>query len=303
MVNLEWYRSFIEVYRVGTVSGAANSLHLTQPAVSQHVAALESTLGTTLFQRMPRRMLPTEAGKRLYTRVVAAIETLESIPTKANVADAPLLIRLGAPTDFFSDYVLQHLPKDNTALLTVRFGLAKDLIEQVITEDIDCAIATQKLPKPELDYQLIFEESFWLVGPPNITRPIPDDCMQEDLTALEQWLRSQPWISYSEELPIIRRFWRIIFGQRLVVNPQFVIPDLRSIREAIAQGLGYSVLPNYLCAGWVAAGRLTLILNPTKAVTNSIWLAYRRSERQSQHVMLLQNWLTVDGHNNERNNE
>lgn len=97
MVNLEWYRSFVSVYRVGTVSGAAELLHLTQPAVSQHIAALESTLGTTLFQRMPRRMLPTEAGKRLYTRVVNAIETLESIPTRGVLNDVPLLIRLGTP--------------------------------------------------------------------------------------------------------------------------------------------------------------------------------------------------------------
>ena len=69
MVHLEWYRSFVNVYQVGTVSGAAEVLHLTQPAVSQHIAALESTLGTVLFQRMPRRMLPTEAGKAaIYSR-------------------------------------------------------------------------------------------------------------------------------------------------------------------------------------------------------------------------------------------
>jgi DNA-binding transcriptional LysR family regulator len=85
MVNLEWYRSFVEVYRVGTVSGAAEVLHLTQPAVSQHIAALESALGTSLFQRMPRRMLPSEAGKRLYNQVAVAIESLESIPHWANV--------------------------------------------------------------------------------------------------------------------------------------------------------------------------------------------------------------------------
>ncbi|MEG4289427.1 LysR family transcriptional regulator [Microcoleus sp. D2B6] len=42
MINFEWYRSSIEVYRVRTVSGVAQVLHLTQPAVSQHVAARES---------------------------------------------------------------------------------------------------------------------------------------------------------------------------------------------------------------------------------------------------------------------
>ena len=289
MVNLEWYRSFIAVYRVGTVSRAAEVLHLTQPAVSGHIAGLESTLGKLLFQRLPRRMLPTEDGKRLYTRVVAAIETLESIPTKA-VSDTSLHIRLGTPTEFFSEYVLERLPKDEQVLFTIRFGLLQDLIEQLLDNQIDCAIATQKVPKPELEYQPIFTESFWLVGAPTAIVTIAQDT---DLTALEQWLRSQPLIAYSEDLPIIRRFWRVVFSQRLDVNPQFVIPDLRTIRVAISQGLGYSVLPDYLCTEWVNSYRLSLIHKPAIAVTNQIWLAYRKSERQSQAVNLLLHWLGI----------
>jgi DNA-binding transcriptional LysR family regulator len=293
MVNLEWYRSFVAVYRVGTVSRAAEVLHLTQPAVSQHIAGLEATLGVVLFQRMPRRMLATEAGKRLYTRVVVAIEALEAIPTKANLGDAPLVIRLGTPTEFFSEYFLERLPKESRTFLKTQFGLVQDLIGQLLANEIDCAIATQKITKPELEYQLIFEESFWLVG--SVSPPFSPDLLQLDLSALAQWLRPQPLIAYSEELPIIRRFWRVVFGQRLDVNAQLVIPDLRSIREAIAEGLGYSVLPDYLCEEWVADQRLQLLLKPTKAVTNSIWLAYRKAERQSQQVALMLDWLGVEG--------
>ncbi|KAF3888097.1 MULTISPECIES: LysR family transcriptional regulator [Nostocales] len=291
MVNLEWYRSFIEVYRVGTVSGAAQVLHLTQPAVSQHIAALESTLGTQLFQRVPRRMLPTDAGKRLYTQTVAAIETLESIPTKSAMADAPLLIRLGTPPEFFSEYILKCLSLSDTTLFSIRFGLTQELIEQLLEKNLDCVIATQKIPKSELEYQLLVEESFWLVGPPTAIVPVSQDVLQADLTLLEQWLSQQPWIAYSEDLPIIRRFWRVVFGRRLNVNPQFAIPDLRSIRSAISLGLGYSVLPDYLCKEWIAENRLTLVLKPAKAVTNHIWLAYRKSERQSQQTAMLLNLL------------
>jgi DNA-binding transcriptional LysR family regulator len=111
MVNLEWYRSFIE-----------------------------STLGMLLFQRLPRRMLPTEDGKRLYTRVATAIEALESIPTKANLGDTPLHIRLGTPIEFFSEYVLERLPKENTVLFTIQFGLVQDLVEKLLDNQIDCAI-------------------------------------------------------------------------------------------------------------------------------------------------------------------
>jgi DNA-binding transcriptional LysR family regulator len=279
------------------VSGAAEVLHLTQPAVSQHIAALESALGIALFQRMPRRMLPTEAGKRLYSRVVNAIETLESIPTKTALADALPLIRLGAPADFFNDYIVQRLRIRQDVLLKVQFGLAQELIESLVENQIDGAIATQKITRPELDYQPVLEENFWLVGPPALLMSVsPDlqesqDFAQMDLRTLEQWLRKQAWIAYSEDLPIIRRFWRVTFGQRLDVNPQFVMPDLRSIRAAIAHGWGYSVLPDYLCQDWITSNRLTLILKPPQSVTNQIWFAYRKKERQSQVITLLFDWL------------
>jgi DNA-binding transcriptional LysR family regulator len=284
MANLEWYRSFVEVYRIGTVSKAAEALHLTQPAVSQHIAALEATLGIALFQRLPRRMLPTSAGKSLYTRVVGAIETLESVPHKTNLINHPFQIRLGTPPEFFSEYLLPRITCNSGTQLRVEFGLVQHLIDGLVADRLDCAIATQKLPRPELEYQRIFTENFWLVGPP--AAPIPSDP-----NSLESWLLGQPWIAYDEDLPIIRRFWRSVFGHRLNCQPQLVNPDLRIIRQAIGQGIGYSVLPDYLCQPWIADGRLNLILQPEKAVTNDLWLAYRKSQRQSQQVTIIFKWL------------
>ena len=137
MVNLEWYRSFIAVYQVGTVSGAAQVLYLTQPAVSQHIASLESVLSTQLFERMPRRMLPTEAGKRLYNQAIAAIETLEAIATHNTFANVPSLIRLGTPQEFFSEWLVKRLPQAEKTMFTIQFGLANELIAQLVANDLD----------------------------------------------------------------------------------------------------------------------------------------------------------------------
>ncbi|MCU0552883.1 MAG: LysR family transcriptional regulator [Leptolyngbya sp. Prado105] len=293
MVNLEWYRSFIQVYRVGTVSGAAQVLHLTQPAVSQHIAALEAALGQPLFQRLPRRMSPTDEGKRLYTQTAAAIEQLESITTQILPTDAPQVIRIGTPQEFFTQRILSRLPQAENLLYRVRLGLAQDLIEQLLKEQLDVVVATQKITRSELEYQLVHKENFWLVAPPETIVPIPPEVLQVDLTSLEQWLRRQPLIAYSEELPIVRRFWRVVFGRRLDVAPRLVLPDLQMIRQAITAGFGFSVLPDYLCDEMVDSKLLTLILKPTDAVSNQILLAYRRSERQSQRIQLLLDLLTA----------
>jgi DNA-binding transcriptional LysR family regulator len=290
MVNLEWYRSFVAIYRSGTVSGAALVLHLTQPAVSQHLAALEAALDQQLFQRLPRKMLPTAEGQGLYTQVIAAIEQLEAVADRS-LPVASQNLRLGTPPEFFADRLLPRLQQNSQYRIT--FGLAPDLVEQLLTGKLDAVIATQKIAKSDLEYQLIVEENFWLVAPPSSLLPIDPATITGSLTTLEQWLKTQPLIAYSEELPIIRRFWRMVFGRRLDIVPTLVLPDLRMIRESIGTGLGFSVLPDYLCTEMVEAKSLTLLLNPSTAITNQIWLAYRKSARQSRQVLSLLELLSL----------
>jgi DNA-binding transcriptional LysR family regulator len=232
-------------------------------------------------------MLPTEAGKRLYNQAIAAIETLEAIANQNTFADAPSLIRLGTPQEFFSEWLVKLFPQEDKTIFTIQFGLADELIEQLLANELDYVIATQKIARSELEYQALYEESFWLVAPLTWEVPISSEILQVDLNPLESWLTEQPLIAYSEELPIIRRFWRVVFGRRSQMQAQYIIPDLRGIRSAIASGLGYSILPDYLCSEWIAEEKLALILKPIKSVTNQIWLAYRKSERHSQQTTLL----------------
>lgn len=77
MANFEWYRSFVAIYRLGSVSAAANERFLTQPAVSQQLQALENQVGSALFTRTPKKMVPTEVGKQLYIQVVQSVDSLE----------------------------------------------------------------------------------------------------------------------------------------------------------------------------------------------------------------------------------
>jgi DNA-binding transcriptional LysR family regulator len=58
-------RTFLEVARDGSLSGAARRLGLTQPTVGRHIDALEAALGLTLFTRSPRGLTPTPAAQAL----------------------------------------------------------------------------------------------------------------------------------------------------------------------------------------------------------------------------------------------
>ena len=67
-MDIEDLHAFMNVARRGSFSRAAESLHLTQPAVSKRIAALEQGLETRLFDRIGRRIILTEAGHTLLSR-------------------------------------------------------------------------------------------------------------------------------------------------------------------------------------------------------------------------------------------
>jgi len=65
----ELYRSFLAVYREGSLSGAARAIRLTQPTIGRHVDALEAALGTPLFTRSQNGLRPTPIASALVPHV------------------------------------------------------------------------------------------------------------------------------------------------------------------------------------------------------------------------------------------
>ena len=271
MTGLEWYRSFLHICRRGTVSEAARALGLTQPAVSQHLAALESALGSKLFIRTGRRMQLTDAGKALYTRVADAVERLEQVTARA-AKDKTRTVRLGAPVEFFTERMLGCLPRDSHLRYVIRPGLASHLLDELVAGTLDTVLTTKTIAVAGVSYEPVFRETFWLVGPPKLKPPKGQ--------SLQAWLRDQSWVAHGAELPIIRRFWQQVFGRRLDVEPCLVLPDLLGLRRAVEEGWGITVLPDYLCQTACESGRLRLLLRPEKPVINDLSLAYLKENAE-----------------------
>ena len=272
MVNLEWYRSFVATYQTGTVTAAAEQRFLTQPTLSQHIAALELALKTRLFERTARRMVPTDAAQKLYPQVIASIERLEAIEhTPLDQASAPWL-RLGAPVTYFTEQVLN--PRLFTQLETVRLqvmlGETVGLIDSLKNNELDLVIATQKLSLPRLHYDFLQQESFSLVLPASMRLEVAD---LNDPVQVEAWLSQQRWISYSAQMPIIRRYWQSVFNKRPDFDPLMIIPDLHAILRSIEHGLGISILPNYLLSAALARQAVHIPWQPVNEVTNALYLA------------------------------
>ncbi|MCR5656533.1 MAG: LysR family transcriptional regulator [Butyrivibrio sp.] len=75
--NLEYYKVFYYVAKLGGITAAANQLSISQPAVSQQIKQLESSLDVALFKRTSRGMSLTAEGELLYRYVARGYEQME----------------------------------------------------------------------------------------------------------------------------------------------------------------------------------------------------------------------------------
>ena len=76
--NLRHLRAFVKTYELGTILAASKAVHISQPAVTQGLVRLEDQLGTSLFQRQPDGMHPTEAAHLLQPRAKTALDLIRS---------------------------------------------------------------------------------------------------------------------------------------------------------------------------------------------------------------------------------
>jgi DNA-binding transcriptional LysR family regulator len=105
MLSLYKLEIFNAVVQEGSFSRAAQRLYLTQPAVSQHIQSLESSLGTRLFKRGRRGVQLTPAGEMLhdYTRCIMRLlaEAESAITNVEYVLDPGLDARFSEPVPAF----------------------------------------------------------------------------------------------------------------------------------------------------------------------------------------------------------
>jgi DNA-binding transcriptional LysR family regulator len=278
MAQLELYLTFVAVYRSGSISAAAKARHLTQPAVSQQIAALEALVGVPLFQRTPRGVVPTRRGQSLYTQVFDALDKLErvsrSLGGRGEASDlAP--VRFGAPPEYFHCFALDRLAGAGIPLI-VSFGEDKDLLVQLESGALDAVVSTLQPTTRTLQHTVLAHKRYVLVGPPRLE--IPDTVSQETLGT---WLNTCPWVSYSAELPITRRFWLHHLGTRFDAALSLVVPDLRAVLRAVELGYGVSILPEFLCRDLINAGRVREVWPVRQLIPSDQWvLAFREVEAE-----------------------
>jgi DNA-binding transcriptional LysR family regulator len=273
MARADWLRTFIAVYRSGSVTEGARHRGVTQPGASQQLASLERVLGGPLFVRKPTGVEPTQRGRELYARVAEPLDGLEAVLRSLDEAvQAPEPpVRFGSSPEFFAAEVLPRLVGLDLAV-AANFGSDAELFVLLDRGELDVVVTSSTPPRRSMSATTIGSKRFILVVAPEVAPSNPFVSLDE----LATWLAERSWVSYSLELPLTRRFWLSALGRPFSARLQLVAPDLRAVLKAVELGLGVSMLPTFVCNDALAEGRVVELFPLSHLAPEEPWFASTR---------------------------
>lgn len=242
-MDIQLFNAFVGVAEAGSFSLAAENLHLTQPAVSKRIAALESSLGERLFDRIGRKTTLTEAGSTLLPYAHRVLWELEdgrrALSGLSDTVGGRL--SLGASHHIglhrMPDILREYARDYPNVELDPHFQDSEKACAAVEHGDIEFAIAT--LP-PESRPRLRMLE----VWPDPMDIVVASDhplTRQANLSTLE--LTRYPAILPGEGTYTRALIDKALHQNHTVLGQTLVTNYMETIRCLVQIGLGWSVLP------------------------------------------------------------
>lgn len=272
MSHLTHLRTFIEAYRTGSLSRAAEHLGITQPTATLHIQALEALVGKPLFIRRSRGVEGTVAADELARSVSPLLDGLELKISSLRAGSATGgTVHLAGPPDFVHSSMAASLVPLMGLGYQIRFqpGNKQRIYELLTSGTVDLAITASMPDEKVFGFAHLVTERLLLVHSPLLSDIIgtsPD----------APTLRSLPLIAYDEELPMIRTLWSAMFQTSPDMQAAFTIPDLRIIRELVMEGHGWSVISDIHCAKNLRDGTLVTPTHLETAPTNNLYLVWNK---------------------------
>jgi len=269
-MELYQLRSFVAVAEAGHLTRAAEKLHVSQPAVSAQIKALEDELDLTLFERTSSGMVLTSAGERLLTdaeRVLAAAQALRSVAKalkgevsgKARVGTMsdPVFIRIG---EFLNATVQRH------PLLQVELHheITGDAFEKVRDGELDASFYYGDLEHPAVGRLRLRDATYRVAAPAAWKRRVVDADWSE--------IATQPWV-ITPSISTHNQLVHALFDKHGIVPTKVVEADQESvIANLVVSGVGLSLIREELALEKLAAGELCLWRDVRLETT--LWFIY-----------------------------
>ena len=294
-VSLEWFRTFKAIYETNTMSGAAKRLFVSQPGIGLHLNALEAYTGFPLFERTPRKMIPTEKGHLLYQQILPSIQCLEDIERRfqqKSGKERPT-ISVGMCVETFQHVLEKHIPHLGFNLI-MQFGDNDQLLHTLEIGSVDLILTSNKSSDTNLVYTPFATEKFVLVAGKNTDLESFKALNVEDQESVKQWLKTQYWYSTASDMKVLNRFWETNFNERPDFLPNYIVPNKFSIIRCLSNDNGLAILPEFLCKDVLEAKEIIKIWEGYTPVENVLNFAKRKQSLYMEEVNQIEKLLLAE---------
>lgn len=239
-MNLRRLKYFVKIVDIGSLTQAAEVLHIAQPALSQQVATLENELDQQLLIRTKRGVTPTEAGKILYGHARTILRQCEQAQTAVINAGQVLSgqVSIGlAPGTAASSLTMPLLQTVRDQFPEVLVYLHENsgsvLNEKVMNGQLDMAVLYDRAPTAGINSMPLMKEDLFLVGATDYPGASVDlaDVAQMSLFLPRDYSAVRKRV---DEAFSLRRLSARIIGE---------IESISTLTSAISSGMGVTVLP------------------------------------------------------------
>lgn len=253
-MNLEArLRAFSAFIRQRSFVGAAESLRISQSAVSQHIADMERDLQVKLIERRSRTL--TAAGELLASHVLRA-EALLAQGAKCVTAlrepEAGLLsiIASGTPGTYVLPTIIAEFQQMHPGV-HIRFSLATAMgaIEAVRSHRAELGIVGAFVTAPEIEAEPLIEDEIVIVGHPSLARKRLSRDQIEELT----------WIHREQGSGTSALAESIVGDIGIIPRRRLALPSWEAIKLAVRGGWGIAPFSRLAVAEELAMGSLTVL--------------------------------------------
>ncbi|MCU7876633.1 MAG: LysR family transcriptional regulator [Candidatus Thiodiazotropha sp. (ex Lucinoma borealis)] len=289
-MELNALRAFVQVAHDGSFSQAAESLYLTQPAISKRIAGLENELSIRLFDRMGRQVFLTEAGRHLLPRAKRIIHELTDIRRELSNLSGRIAGRLAMGTSHHIGLhrlpaVLRRYTDSNPQVeLDIHFMESEKACQSVEHGELELAVVT--LPLKPAD--ALRSKTIWL-DPLKVVVG-----MDHPLAKLHQ-VSLNELLHYPAVLPTRGTYTRTLVEQRISshhkqVNCSLATDYLETLKMMTTIGLGWSLLPEILLDD-----HLVSLEVPELVLSRSLGIVTHRKRTLSNAAQVMREMLLFRG--------
>lgn len=255
----QYLEVFLKVVEKENFTKAAEELHMTQPAVSQHIRTLERLVGTRLLERNNKHVRMNKAGEivyrhakeilALYTRMRCLVDDL------AGNASGPIAI--GASYTF-GEYILPHiiakLKKEHPLIKpSIIIHNTKEIIDLVNSYQLDIGIVEGLFNDHQLHSEIVSEDHMVIVAPPS--HPL----LQKDGEWHLSDLTDETWILREEGSGTRQAADHFFEMHKFTPKTIMEFGSTQVIKESVEAGLGISLLSEWAIAKELTNGYIGMI--------------------------------------------